>query len=139
MTYVNSQVSAGQMTATFATAPVIKYSACSRLAAGPSDNPSPELSVMTEPETRHKSTSACKDQCPISLHRTGQWYKKIHGRFYYFGIDKEEYHIRQGERIARSRMRLASPSFTKHSTLASHFTFRPSRAEISAKLQAVVA
>ncbi len=28
--------------------------------------------------------------CPLSLHQTGQWYKKIHGRFHYFGNDKEK-------------------------------------------------
>ncbi len=45
---------------------------------------------MTEPETRHRSTSARKDRRPLSLHRASQWYKKIHGRFYYFGTDKDE-------------------------------------------------
>jgi len=25
----------------------------------------------------------------LSLHRTGQWYKKIHGKFYYFGTDRD--------------------------------------------------
>jgi integrase len=45
---------------------------------------------MTKPENRHKSASARKDRCPLSLHGTGQWYKKIHGRFYYFGTDKDE-------------------------------------------------
>ena len=28
--------------------------------------------------------------CPLSLHQTGQWYKKIYGRFHYFGNDKEK-------------------------------------------------
>ncbi|HSW62882.1 MAG TPA: hypothetical protein VLH56_06205 [Dissulfurispiraceae bacterium] len=25
----------------------------------------------------------------MSLHRTGRWYKKIHGKFYYFGTDRD--------------------------------------------------
>ena len=44
---------------------------------------------MGDPERQHKPTPAKRSRCPLSLHRTGQWYKKIHGKFYYFGKDKE--------------------------------------------------
>lgn len=27
--------------------------------------------------------------CPLKLHRNGQWYRKVKGRFYYFGKDKD--------------------------------------------------
>gem|GEM_PF-2329150 len=38
---------------------------------------------MTQPTTQHKSTPARKDRCPLSLHRTGQRYKKNHTKFFY--------------------------------------------------------
>jgi integrase len=44
---------------------------------------------MGDPERQHKPTPAKRSRCPLRLHRTGQWYKKIHGKFYYFGKDKE--------------------------------------------------
>jgi hypothetical protein len=39
---------------------------------------------------QHKSTSDRKAQCFLSLHQTGQSYKKIHGQFYHFGTDKDQ-------------------------------------------------
>jgi YHS domain-containing protein len=42
---------------------------------------------MTRPNSRRKTRS---DKFPLTLHKTGQYCKKIKGKFYYFGSDKEQ-------------------------------------------------
>jgi hypothetical protein len=58
---------------------------------------------------------------------------------YLWPIHPETCQICQGERIARPSIRLASSSPMMCLFFASHLTLRPRRAEISAKLQVVVA
>jgi len=41
---------------------------------------------MTGPKEQRKPASARRSRCSLSLHRTGQWYKKIHGKFHYLVV-----------------------------------------------------
>jgi integrase len=45
---------------------------------------------MANREAKNKPEPAPARRCPLSRHRTGQWYKKIRGKFYYFGTHKQE-------------------------------------------------
>jgi hypothetical protein len=50
-----------------------------------------EVSIMSNKAPNDQET---KSRFPLSLHRTGQWYKKIRGEFFYSGADKDEAHRR---------------------------------------------
>jgi integrase len=43
---------------------------------------------MTQPKSTQRSRKPRND-CPIRLHQRGVWYKKIQGKFHYFGRDKD--------------------------------------------------
>lgn len=42
---------------------------------------------MTKPNSQRKTRS---DKFPLTLHKTGQYCKKIKGKFYYLGSDREQ-------------------------------------------------
>jgi len=42
---------------------------------------------MAPPNSQRKTRS---DKFPLTLHKTGQYCKKIRGKFYYFGSDRDE-------------------------------------------------
>ena len=43
---------------------------------------------MVKPNTKRKTRS---DKFPLTLHPTGQYCKKIKGKLYYFGNDKQKF------------------------------------------------
>ena len=45
---------------------------------------------MVHRETKNKPEPDPAQRCPLRRHRTGQWFKKIRGKFYYFGSNKQE-------------------------------------------------
>ena len=65
---------------------------------------------MTKFNSKRKTRS---DKLPITLHKTGQYYKKIKGKLYYFGTDKKTALNRHLEQAAFLHAgKLPKPKFT---------------------------